>query len=377
MFEKLFENIYSRLTAKVDYRVLALLTPVFSVLLLLFVAVHGMDYGIDFKGGMWLEVLTDKKIDSAQINSLILELEGIGLKDVKADVGFDINTGQDKLTVQTTTVVSNTTALRGILENYAGKLTDYDTATVRLPQKPPETLKESLEKRLKYGIDLSWADGILTVKGMDMNKDDVESALQYHLQDKVTVEFAKKNFNSRVVGPTLGETFKGQGFKALIWSFILMSLVVFLAFKEFIPCIAVIQAAFCDIMISVGGMSLFHIPLEPATIGALLMLIGYSVDTDIMLTTRTLKDRSAKFNELVDGAVKTGLTMNGATLTALVIIYIVSVTLTQITLWSNISLVLIIGLIADLPATWLTNAGIIKWYLEGGGRNVRFIRWRR
>jgi preprotein translocase subunit SecF len=135
----------------------------------------------------------------------------------------------------------------------------------------------------------------------------------------------------------------------------------------------VIQAAVCDILIAVGGMSVLHIPMEPASIGALLMLIGYSVDTDIMLTSRTLKDKSGRFDEQVDDAVKTGLTMTATTLTALSLIYVVSVTLTQIPIWSNIAIVLIIGLLADIPSTWLTNAGIIKWYVKSGGRKIRFF----
>jgi preprotein translocase subunit SecF len=37
-------------------------------------------------------------------------------------------------------------------------------------------------------------------------------------------------------------------------------------------------------------------------------------------------------------------------------------------LW-EISAVLLIGLVADILNTWLTNAGILKWYvLNGGGK---------
>jgi preprotein translocase subunit SecF len=36
--------------------------------------------------------------------------------------------------------------------------------------------------------------------------------------------------------------------------------------------------------------------------------------------------------------------------------------LAQITVFAEIALVLLIGLLFDIMNTWLTNAGIIKWY---------------
>ena len=80
-----------------------------------------------------------------------------------------------------------------------------------------------------------------------------------------------------------------QVYFALAFAFLFMSITVFIIFRNLVPSLAVIAAALCDIIIAVGGMSLFGIPLSVATVGALLMLIGYSVDTDILLTTRVLK----------------------------------------------------------------------------------------
>jgi len=39
----------------------------------------------------------------------------------------------------------------------------------------------------------------------------------------------------------------------------------------------------------------------------------------------------------------------------------------QITVIRDIASVLIIGLLLDMMNTWLTNAGIIKWYMLKGG----------
>jgi preprotein translocase subunit SecF len=63
--------------------------------------------------------------------------------------------------------------------------------------------------------------------------------------------------------------------------------------------------------------------------------------------------------------------MTGTVISVMIVMAVISSTLTQITTLYNIALVLLFGLIADLPSTWFTNAGIIRWYFEvPGGRKL-------
>ena len=107
----------------------------------------------------------------------------------------------------------------------------------------------------------------------------------------------------RSVGPLLSKQSLTQVYYALGFAFLFMSITVFIIFRNFVPSMAVILAAFCDIVIAIGGMSIFGIPLSLASVGALLMLIGYSVDTDILLTTRVLKRREGTINERAKDAM--------------------------------------------------------------------------
>lgn len=169
----------------------------------------------------------------------------------------------------------------------------------------------------------------------------------------------------RSVGPTLSKEAMRQIYWAIGFAFIFMSIVVFVIFRNLVPSIAVILAALSDIIIATGGMSLFGIPLSLASVGALLMLIGYSVDTDILLTTRVLKRRRGSVTDRAIDAMKTGLTMAGTTIGALTAMYLVVVFLIPYAeVLSNIAAVLIIGLVADVVVTWLMNLGILRWYLE-------------
>jgi preprotein translocase subunit SecF len=167
------------------------------------------------------------------------------------------------------------------------------------------------------------------------------------------------------VGALLSSQALSQVYYALAFAFLFMSITVFIVFRNIVPSVAVILAALSDITIALGGMSLFGIPLGVASVGALLMLIGYSVDTDILLTTRVLKRREGTINERATNAMKTGFTMAAAAIGSMVTLYLVVIIFIPFAqTLSLIASVLIIGLIADILATWLMNLGILKWYME-------------
>lgn len=173
----------------------------------------------------------------------------------------------------------------------------------------------------------------------------------------------------RSIGPVLSAQALTQVYWALAIAFIFMSVTVFIIFRNFVPSMAVILAALSDIIIAIGGMSIFGIPLSMASVGALLLLIGYSVDTDILLTTRVLKRREGTTTERALGAMKTGLTMAAAAIGAMGALFVVTVFfIPSAEALTNIAAVLIIGLIADVLVTWLMNLGILRWYMESGRR---------
>jgi preprotein translocase subunit SecF len=169
------------------------------------------------------------------------------------------------------------------------------------------------------------------------------------------------------IGATFGETLQQQAFIAVLFSFIGMTIVVFLAFRTIIPAGAVVLSAFADIAMTGAVMNIIGIDLSLPTTAALLMLIGYSVDSDILLTMRVLK-RKGKLEEKLAGAFRTGIIMTTTTLAAIIAMWVVAF-VGQISVIWEIATVLIIGLVIDMMNTWLTNAGIIKWYVTSrGGR---------
>jgi len=169
------------------------------------------------------------------------------------------------------------------------------------------------------------------------------------------------------IGESFGKSLQYQAVIALIFSFIGMAIVIFVSFRTFVPAVAVVLSAFADMVMTAAVMNIVGISLTLGTTAALLMLIGYSVDSDILLTNRVLK-RQGKLNDKLTGAFRTGIIMTSTTLAAAAAMFIIS-WFGSVQILMDISAVLLIGLFADIFNTWLTNAGILKWYvLKGGGK---------
>ncbi|WP_048050729.1 protein translocase subunit SecF [Methanosarcina soligelidi] len=194
----------------------------------------------------------------------------------------------------------------------------------------------------------------------------MDNEQQRQLEEDVMGRYS--NVQIQQVGPVYGQELQVQALQALAISFIGMAIIVFLIFRTLIPSAAVILSAFSDIAIAAAFMRVAGIELSLGTLAALLMLIGYSVDSDILLTNRVIK-RRGPVEEKISRAMHTGITMTTTTLAALTAMFIVSTfaylvvpSFTQITLLSQISIVLIAGLFADMMNTWLLNTGILRWY---------------
>ena len=185
----------------------------------------------------------------------------------------------------------------------------------------------------------------------------------------LTQLISQKYPNAKIdqIGESFGKSLQSQAAIALIISFIGMAIVVFLSFRTFVPSAAVVLSALADMVMTAAVMNIVGISLSLGTTAALLMLIGYSVDSDILLTNRVLK-RQGKLNDKLMGAFHTGMIMTSTTLAAVTALFLVS-WFGSVQILMEISAVLLIGLVADILNTWLTNVGILKWYvLKGGGK---------
>ena len=166
------------------------------------------------------------------------------------------------------------------------------------------------------------------------------------------------------VSASFGSNTQSQALIGVAVAFAGMSVLVFALFRTFVPSIAVVISAFSDIMIPVALMNVLGIQLSLGTVAALLMLIGYSVDSDILLNNHILR-RSGDFYESTYRAMRTGVTMTLTSIAAMIVMTVVA-SLFGIQLLAAIGTVLVFGLTADLMNTYMLNLSLLRWYKYEG-----------
>ncbi len=197
--------------------------------------------------------------------------------------------------------------------------------------------------------------------GIIVEVSNVDAAtLKQTLEEKLNMNLDENNYSVEETGSSLGSSFFNELIIAVLVAFIFMGIAVFIAFRTFIPSIAVIVAALMDIIITLAIIDILGMKISTAGIVAFLLIIGYSIDTDILLTTRTLKRKDGKLFERMYESMKTGLTMTFSTISALLI----ATLFTNSIVLKEMFTIIIIALFVDIVSTYLTNTGILKLYLK-------------
>lgn len=166
-------------------------------------------------------------------------------------------------------------------------------------------------------------------------------------------------YTIRSMGGSLSSQFFYQTIRALIYAFIAMAIVVYLTFRSIVPTTFIVVTVISDIITTLAIIDLLGVRLSMAGLAAFLMLIGYSVDTDILLTTKVLKRKEGDIYSRISDALKTGMMISIAALAA----SISGLVFSQSETISQIMLVITIGLAADIIYTWCQNASVLRWYL--------------
>jgi len=166
-------------------------------------------------------------------------------------------------------------------------------------------------------------------------------------------------YSVQSVKPTLGKAFFQQSIFVLILAFVFMAITIFIIFRTPIISFYISLSPLFDIIEALAISQLLGMKLSLASFAALLMIIGYSVDDDVMITTRVVKGVGEIENRLKN-SFKTSATTTIATIVSLISLYVLSLS----PVITQIASILLIGLIVDFQNTWLFNVPLLRWYME-------------
>lgn len=269
------------------------------------------------------------------------------------------------LVVAALTILGGNLALNGQLVNLGTDFTGGTEITYAVGgQFSPQEVEASFANNGRPGADATrQTTGNTTRLLVELPPPQLEREEARQVLTDAGLQAEVESFRS--INASVSEEFFTQAGIAFGLAFSVMSVVIFVAFRDAIPSLAVVFAATADIVFALAGMALFGIPLTLGTLAALLMLIGYSVDTDIVLSTRVLKRERGSLKSRIWSSIKTGTTMSSGGIAGFLLLYLVSLALVGPSELSNIAAVMVIGLTADMPITWLGNAIVLKKYVNG------------
>lgn len=232
------------------------------------------------------------------------------------------------------------------------------------------SLKEKFPKNdvtVRILEDFGRQEGFIVEADIDgSSKHELDSFIAA-IEGALSINLKKIDYGIEVIGSSLGESFFKESLKILVVAFVFMGLVVLVYFRTFMPSFAIMLAAFSDMAVALAVVNLLGMKIGTAGIAGFLMLIGYSIDTDILLTVRVLKRKEGTVMDRVMSSIKTGMT---ETLTAIAAVT-VAILVTQSEVIRQIMLILLFGLIADILFTWIQNVGLLRIYLERKDRKMR------
>ncbi len=354
-------NIY-----KGDYRMLAAVPLLMIVVSLYFIP--SLKMGVDFQGGT---VITLSLNGSANAEDLQAALQQEGL-DASVRV-FNTAVGyRAEIEVPQSPDLVRADELKG----------DFNTLLPDVAQLEVASLTNSSNnaqyQAKKAELD-AIADQMFALAGVSRGSLNISGTndLQQKFNDAYTAVFANyqtsisgpinkhisyQAISVQTVSPALSTHFIETAINVVIMAVIFSLILVFLFFRDLWPSIAVLTGALSDEIIALGAMSLLGVPLSLASFAALLMLLGFSLDTDILLTTRLLKRKGDPRENAFD-AMKTGMTMSVMAIIAFLALFILA-SVTHIPTYYEISAVALAGLVGDIFATWGINGVIILHHVE-------------
>ncbi|WP_456483662.1 hypothetical protein [Methanopyrus kandleri] len=166
----------------------------------------------------------------------------------------------------------------------------------------------------------------------------------------------------QTIGPALGRVFWESVKVAVPLALVAVSIVVFAIFRKPLLSAAVLGALVLDLVDALGLMALTGVPLTLASFAGLLMIIGYAVDSNILLSMYTVKRRRVRrVDRAIADSFKTGITMVATTTAAACALFLLSMSEAMF----EIAAVVIFGLIADVLNTWIFNAWVIREKIAG------------
>jgi preprotein translocase subunit SecF len=281
---------------------------------------HGINWGIDFRGGTLVYV---KFTHTPDENAMRSTLDRVGLHNFRIQPLLGLNTELIDIPQSQTTAAAGTAQeidranmqVVSALESHApeGNKKDLNNSSVLditdyLLRNDPLHLGSDARPRYSE-IAQAIANQRKTKGGVLYGWDDLKGVVDPAVLASLEDGFFLSDFGVyqvEIVGPQVGAQLRKQAMLATLYS--LAGMLVYLAIRfEWIYGVAAVITVFHDTLITVGAFSLTNKPISLTVIAAILTLIGYSNNDTIVVFDRIRENlklmRREKLSDIVNRSI--------------------------------------------------------------------------
>ena len=345
-------------------------------------AVRGLNLGIDFTGGTVWEV----PAGSAQMSDVEVLMADLGYQDVQVQEFTQTTGDRDRILrieaestadapAATTDALAQTSStmrrVRGEIAEDARPAMDaaraaFDAIEGPFAQDVPPLLSE-IDDALEALAD---GDGEELGAAVDAVHDQVDALARLQAEERtrlgqgVTDELAQitgspaDEITVDTVGPSWGQQITEKARTALIVFMLAITLYITVRF-EWKMAIATLAALFHDLIVVVGAYALFALPVTPATVVALLTMLGFSIYDGIVVfdridenthlaNTNTRSSYTDVANRSLSQVLMRSLNTSITTMFPILSILVIGAGVMGATTLSEFGLALLLGLVAGV-----------------------------
>ncbi len=288
------------------------------------VAVMGINFGVDFRGGSEIVLRFDKPVAVDEVRASINAM-GFESPDVQSFGAADENRFLVRVSRASVLNPENAKTLQDTLAREVAPIERFSwseeggdvvyikfTTPLRDPNKSDDDTDLAKIKASASSLKLATFEvsrrGSESAPEYELVAQEVQSTLAAKLSESFKDAFNKESGVERVetVGPRVGKQLREDGIVSVLLS--LLFILIYIAFRfdlRYAP--GAVIALFHDIIITLGVFAALQIEFTLPIIAALLAIIGYSLNDTIVIFDRIRENFTQMANEKVETVVNTSI----------------------------------------------------------------------
>lgn len=360
-------------------RFAVLASSIANVVVIVLVALFGLNLGVDFAGGTVVEVRFDHEVSPTEVRQRA-ERAGLGDVQVQQIGSASENSYVLRMGGVTQLTPEKEAGVRQALDGF-GQVTLYDAdlnnglVNVRFAEQVDTAALEQAVEATGVGVSEIRSIGAATTGGWDYQL--VASGVSEQIFTALAAGLEKPDFTRQrvdYVGPQVGRQLRNQGILAVVYA--MLAILVYVAFRfdfKFGP--GALLALVHDVIMTLGFFVVTRAEFNLTAIAALLTVVGYSVNDTIVIYDR-VREETARLKgkpmvEIINTAINAVLVRSIITsgTTALSLLGLVIFTGGEL---RTFALAMLVGIVVGVYSTIFIASPLTIWLDErAAARNQR------